>query len=174
MKEIWKDIKGYEGFYQISNLGRVKSLKKWSVNDRAFVSNESLLTPWNNGNDYLVVSLSYNNKRKNHYIHRLVAEHFIDNPYEYSQVNHKDYNKRNNNVNNLEWCTAKYNRIYSQCNFPKRIKHPTNTGEYYISKRKGVYRITIDKKEYTGCSTLEDAIKKRDEILREKGVDLNW
>lgn len=95
--EIWKDIKGYEGLYQVSNLGRVKSSKK-------------ILSP--SKTEYLKVSLSKNGAQNTHYIHRLVAQAFIDNKSNLPFVNHIDENKHNNNVNNLEWCDNKYNLNY--------------------------------------------------------------
>lgn len=107
MKEIWKDIKGYEGLYQVSNLGNVKSLK---TNKNLYYSNS------NNG--YLRVGL-FKNKRKMFSIHRLVAENFIPNPNEYLVVNHKDFNQKNNKVDNLEWCTSKENNNYG-CHQLKR------------------------------------------------------
>lgn len=69
-------------------------------------------------NGYFVVQLCKNNKRKNHLVHRLVAEHFIENPKSLPEINHKDEDKANNMVNNLEWCTRKYNMNYKQ--LPKR------------------------------------------------------
>lgn len=113
MKEIWKDIKDYEGLYQVSNWGRVKSLKrlvkKW--NGSRTVS-EKILQPLIQSNGYYYVGLVKNNKRINYKIHRLVAEHFIPNPNNYKEVNHKDENKTNNVVTNLEWCDRKYNQNY--------------------------------------------------------------
>ena len=114
MKEIWKDIKDYEGHYQVSNLSRVKSIK---------FGKERILKPVTDRHGYLLVSLWKNNKQKTYKVHRLVAEAFIPNPYNLPQVNHKDENPLNNNVNNLEWCNSKYN-----CNFGTRIER--------ISKRR--------------------------------------
>lgn len=105
-KEIWKDVKGYENLYKVSNLGEVKSL-----NYRKSLK-EKILKPRNNGDNYLCVIL----KGKKKYIHRLVAEAFISNPNNYKEVNHKDENKQNNNANNLEWCTRKYNCNYGTKN----------------------------------------------------------
>lgn len=106
MKEIWKDIKGYEGLYQVSNLGRVKSLKRKS---RPY---EKILVPLVTNKDYLCVNLYKNNKNKKFLIHRLVAKEFLKNEKLLPQVNHKDENTHNNNVNNLEWCDSSYNNNY--------------------------------------------------------------
>ena len=105
--EEWRYIKGYEGKYQISNYGRVKSLKNSKGNYR-----EKIMNPNDDTHGYLKVNLSKNNKKKTYKIHRLVAIHFIDNPNNYECVNHKDENKQNNRVENLEWCTKKYNTNY--------------------------------------------------------------
>lgn len=108
MEEIFRDVKGYEGLYQISNLGNIKSLQK----SRRLNKKERLLTPYKNKNGYLWVVLSKDKKLKRYSIHRLVASAFIDNPNNYPQVNHKDENKSNNRVSNLEWCDCKYNNGY--------------------------------------------------------------
>lgn len=98
MKEIWKDIKDYEGIYQVSNLGRVKRVET----DRILKGNKQT-------QGYLVVNLSKNNIASTKRIHRLVAQAFIPNPENKSEINHIDENKTNNRVNNLEWSTAKEN-----------------------------------------------------------------
>lgn len=168
MTECWKDVKGYEGTYQISNTGRVKSLKKWDVSKRKYIDKETILTPTDNGYGYLVVSLRKKTKRKSHYVHRLVAEAFVSNPKGMPYVNHVDYDKRNNNHSNLEWCNQKDNVLHSaeRMKHPKTITH-SNTGEKYISKRKDRFRITIAKKEYGTCSSIEEAVMKRDKIIKE-------
>lgn len=164
--ELWKVIPEFEN-YEISNFGRIKSLLKWDISKKKYIKRESILTPVDNGSGYLIIGLRKNCKRKNFYIHRLVADAFIENPKKLKYVNHIDYNKSNNNVSNLEWCTQKENVQHSICNMKHRktISH-TNTGEMYISKRKNRYRITIDRKEYRSCKTLNDAIIKRDMILK--------
>ena len=106
MEEIWKDIEGYEGLYQVSNLGDVRSLKYAGGNKVKPLKQD------NDGNGYKQVILYKDGKRKNCKVHRLVAMAFISNPNNYKEVNHKDENPSNNNVNNLEWCTNEYNVNY--------------------------------------------------------------
>lgn len=109
MEEEWKDIKGYEGLYQISNFGRIKSLKKWNGN--LYKETERILKPQKNSRGYLRILLSFNNK-KYFFIHRLVAEHFINKPKGCNIVNHLDCNPLNNRVDNLEWTTIQGNIDY--------------------------------------------------------------
>lgn len=106
--EEFKDIEGFEGLYQISNQGRVKSL----ANDKT--KKEKILKSGKNKDGYLLINLWKNGKVKNYRVHRLVAQAFLPNPNNLSEVNHKDENKTNNNVNNLEWCDRQYNAEYSQ------------------------------------------------------------
>ena len=101
-KEYWKPVVGYEGLYEVSNWGRVKSLK--------FGKERILKQSIRHG--YYIVSLWKNGKGKTYSVHRLVAEAFIDNPDNLPCVNHKDENKQNNVVSNLEWCTHEYNNTY--------------------------------------------------------------
>lgn len=106
--EIWKNIPNYEDKYQVSNLGRVKSLQRWS--GTKFYNREYILNNYvNKKNGYVYVYLTKNNKNKNVRLHKLVAENFIDNSNNYKQINHIDGNKQNNNVENLEWCNSSYN-----------------------------------------------------------------
>ena len=98
----YKDIKGYEGHYMVDAKGNVFSLKR-----------KKIMTPCKSNNGYMQVHLSVNGAMKSHKIHRLVAETFIPNPYNLPQVNHKDENKTNNFVENLEWCTQSYNMSYN-------------------------------------------------------------
>lgn len=123
-KEIWKDIEGYEGLYQVSNQGRVKSLSR-KVANAMFSIKEHVVKEGDNGHGYKFVSLWANNKGNRYYVHRLVALAFIPNPNDYKYINHKDEDKSNNHVSNLEWCTAKYNCNYG--NHTKKLK------ESYIS-----------------------------------------
>ena len=114
MNEEWRDIKGYEGLYQVSNLGRVKSFKDNNGNCREKILNYK---PKKDG--YIQVKLFKNGTYRIFKVHRLVAESFIPNPDNYPIINHKDENKTNNTVSNLEWCTQKYNINYGTHN--KRV-----------------------------------------------------
>lgn len=107
MKEIWKDVVGYEGLYQVSNLGNVRRMR--FINNTTNKGQIRNMNPWNNGRGYLVVSLMKNGNRKNNYVHRLVAQAFIENPNNCKEINHKDGNKENCCVNNLEWTTRSGN-----------------------------------------------------------------
>lgn len=119
-KEEWKEIPGYQGIYEISNLGRVKSLKRTIVqspserypNGRTQVLKEKILTPCVDKKGYQFVQLFINGHFRSKKVHRLVAESFIPNKYNLPIINHKDENKKNNCVNNLEWCTPAYNSNY--------------------------------------------------------------
>jgi hypothetical protein len=110
--EVWKDVVGYEGIYQVSNLGRVqRRIRKKSGRVKGFTRGV-ILKPEQCINGYLRVRLYFNGIGKHCLIHRLVGMAFIDNPNGYPEINHKDEVKQNNSVNNLEWCTGKYNSNY--------------------------------------------------------------
>lgn len=113
MKEIWRDIEGYECLYQVSNLGRIKSLKFWSNVHKKYYEKETILKNKINKHGYEFVGLHKHNKTKNFSVHRLVAEAFIDNPKMYKEVNHIDGNKLNNNVENLEFTTRSENMLHA-------------------------------------------------------------
>lgn len=100
--EIWKPIKGYEGLYDVSNLGNIRSLPRNTTKGK-------ILKPQKDTNNYMMVGLVKDKKTKFKRIHRIVAETFLDNINNLPEVNHKDGNKKNNNVNNLEWVTSKEN-----------------------------------------------------------------
>lgn len=122
--EIWKDIKGFEGYYQVSNLGRVKSLDRTItyVNGKVVNLKGKIISTFKMLNGYLTVNLRKNNKLYKKYIHRLVASAFIKNEYNYPCINHKDETRDNNVAENLEWCTYKYNNNYGSC-IEKRKKN---------------------------------------------------
>lgn len=136
MEEIWTDIKEYEGLYQVSNVGRVKSFDTKDKLDR--IRKGRVLKPRRNKTGYLQVTLCKNGKHKTHSLHRLVAESFIPNPENKPQVNHIDEDKTNNMVSNLEWSTSKENSNHG-------------TRNERVSKTKNIPIIAINLK--TGEST---------------------
>lgn len=136
MEEIWKDIKGYEGLYQVSNLGRVKHLEFARPNPLTggvSITKERILKQRLTPFGYHAVLLSKNGKKQWHFVHRLVAEAFISNPDPDNLpiINHKDENKVNNCVDNLEWCDHLYNSNYGTRN--KRLSK-TKTNNTYNTK----------------------------------------
>ena len=123
--EIWKDVFGYEGLYQVSNKGRVKSINNYHRKDCV------ILKPQLNRFGYEIVNLYRKRKMRHFFIHKLVAFAFIQNPNNYPQVNHKDECKTNNNVENLEWCTAKYNINYGTRNIRCSLKNKGQKGNVF-------------------------------------------
>ena len=112
--EIWKDIENYEGLYQVSNLGRIKGLERSTSfgNNKTRIRKSQILKPILN-KGYARQKLCKNGKAKCCLIHRLVGYAFMENPYNKKTINHKDGNKLNNNVNNLEWNTHRENVRHS-------------------------------------------------------------
>lgn len=111
-KEIWKPVKGYEGYYEVSNRGRVKRVGKYRNQVKEWESNV-ILKPAKKNNGYMFCQLSKDNKASTKMIHRLVAEAFIDNPDNKPTVNHIDGNRANNTVENLEWATYTENNNHA-------------------------------------------------------------
>lgn len=115
MEEIWKDVKNYEGRYQVSNKGSVRSLNFTKETKGGFTQNSpsKILKQSVNQKGYKVVMLYKEKKGTLFQVHRLVASAFIENPNNLPVINHKDENPQNNTVENLEWCTQRYNCNYS-------------------------------------------------------------
>lgn len=143
MNEIWKDIKGYEGLYQVSNKGRVKSVDR--VVRSKHNSNQKrkgrILKQHITKDGYLQVTLSKCNKLKTYRVHQLVGMAFLENTHNYIEINHKDENPLNNDVRNIEWCSRSYNNNYGNRNNKcsravKGIKRP----QYVIDKISEVCR----------------------------------
>lgn len=125
--EIWKEILGYDVLYEVSNFGRVRTRYNCF---KGYTNEYFYLKPCDNGNGYLRFNWKINGKQKTVYLHRLVALYFLPNDKNYCEVNHKDENKKNNCVENLEWCNHKHN-----CNYGTRNKR---TGEKHTKKIKCV------------------------------------
>jgi hypothetical protein len=153
-KEIWKDIPGYENYYQISNTGKVKS----------FVSNK-ILKPITDKDGYLRVCLCVNQKRKSHIIHRIVAKVFIPNPQNKPHINHLDFNITNNCVSNLEWCTPKENILYSYNE--GRINPP----KYWKNKFSYNHHSSKEVLQYDINGTVINKYGSAHEAMRQTGID---
>jgi len=120
LNEIWKDVRGYEGIYQVSNMGRVRSLDRYiDYGFRKAFKAGQILAIGRYPNGYCYVNFCVNRKRTSQLIHRLVAIAFIPNPNDLPEVNHKDEDITNNIVFNLEWVTSKKNANYGTRN--KRV-----------------------------------------------------
>lgn len=136
-EEIWKDISGYEGLYQISNFGRVKSLARMVNNNGGFyLSKERFLKAGIDSNGYALVVLSKNDKNKSVRIHRLVAIAFVNNLKNTNIVNHIDGNKLNNIYTNLEWITSSQNNTHA---YKTGLKRPCKTTGRISKLRKLTY-----------------------------------
>ena len=130
MKEIWIDVPGFEGLYQVSNTGRIKSFKKSSKHG---CQAEHFLKPTLASNGYYQVTLYGELKKKKFQVHRLIAQCFIPNPENLPQINHKDENPANNSADNLEWCTAAYNSAYGTARLRMMITKSKMVEQYLPS-----------------------------------------
>lgn len=133
--EIFRDVVGYEGLYEVSNYGRVR--RKVDLFSKKSKSKEPLyIKPdidYIRRVGYLRVDLSNNGKSKHFFVHRLVAEAFIPNPYNFPFINHKDEDKSNPRMDNLEWCTAKYNVSYGNRVEKMRFTIATKKNKYKVA-----------------------------------------
>lgn len=151
MKEIWKPVVGYEGFYEVSNIGRVRSLERKDCLGRTV--KERVLKPAFNDFGYLIVGLCAGGKQKTLKVHRLVCEAFHENPYNKPQVNHLNEDKSDNRAVNLEWATAKENLNHGAHNerMAKTLSKPicqyTRDGELVK-----IWPSTIEVQRQTGFS----------------------
>lgn len=113
MIEQWKDVVGYEGLYQVSSHGRVKTMARLHREDRPYMKQERLLNPPINSTGYPQVTLYKEKKGTIHSVHKLVATAFLRRNPEHQVVNHIDGNKTNNRIDNLEWCTYGHNQAHA-------------------------------------------------------------
>ena len=141
-EEIWKDIEGYDGRYQVSNRGRIKSLPHVQKNRYSkYTTKEKILAPRFDGDGYCCAALYTGGKREDRRVHRIVAETFIPNPEGKAFINHKDGVKTNNSVENLEWCTAAENAQHA---FRTGLNRGYRGQENKISRK--ICQLTLDGK----------------------------
>lgn len=167
--EIWKPVVGYEGLYEVSSNGRIKSLNKSVIHKRYGVQkkNEFILNINKTSNfGYYKCKLTKNNVTKVFFVHRIVAEAFIPNTNNYPIINHIDFNKTNNNVDNLEWCTNRYNINHANSRKQKSSKYQGVS--YNKNAKKWIANIRIGKtQKYLGLFNSEiDAYNKYVEQLK--------
>jgi hypothetical protein len=185
-QEIWKDISGYEGYYQVSNLGNVKSMSRIVPGPRVPIRvKERILKPIKNNQGYNQVVLSKQN-RKNVLVHRLVAFAFLENPDNLPDINHLDSNPLNNKLSNLEWCTATSNqehanlygrgpnRMGTKC-YRSKINEATvlkvlslytKISQVEISKMLGLHKAHVSKIIHGKCWSQLTGIKSKEKIFR--------
>ena len=148
--EIWRDIEGFEGRYQVSNMGRIKSLER--VDSLGRRVNERILSPGKDGKGYLFVILCKGGERKRYFIHRLCLMTFNPHPdMENLQVNHIDENKTNNHLSNLEWTTCKENINHGTRN--DRVAEMNTNGKKSIP----IVQLTIEGKFIKAWKSSRDA-----------------
>lgn len=149
MKEEFRDITGYEGLYQASDLGRIKSLERKVKTKNGYrIVREKILKTSKDKNGYLLVNLHKNNKMKTHRVHRIIAQTFIPNHENLPQINHIDENTTNNSVNNLEWCSLVYNINYGTGIYRRSEKSKKKVCQYDLN---GNYIQTWNSIKDAGC-----------------------
>lgn len=166
MIEIWKDIKGYEGIYQISNLGRIKALDRLVTTGKEypkFQHKPERILRINQCTKYEQVILCKNGKTKAYLVHRLVSQAFIPNPNNFPCVNHKDENPRNNCVDNLEWCTYKYNNEYNG-----RVDKCKDKISNTLRGRKHTKPLSIEQRQHISNAAKRGWEKRRQRIRERK------
>ncbi len=167
--EIWKDIENYEGYYQVSNMGRIRSVRRILCDGKT--REGTIIKAFPDAFGYIRVRLYMNGKSQRFMVHRLVATAFVDNPNGYPILNHKDENKSNNQATNLEWCTQKYN-----INYGTRTKRASgeNTKNHKLRKSDVMYirnnykpkdrefgQIPLARKYGVSVTTIEKVIRKK-------------
>lgn len=169
MKEEWRDIKGYEGKYQISNMGNVKSLNYHrGTKERILIPR----FPSNPRNEYGYVMLSKNNKVQQFKLHRLVAEYFVPNPENKPYVNHKDGDKRNNNYKNLEWVTPLENNLHAYNILGKHPMRGFKFDKNKNSKKVAQFYVSPDNYEYHIATYANAAAASLINNINERSINL--
>lgn len=142
--EVWKDIPGYEGLYQVSNKGRVRSIRREIVrtNNSNYYLDGKILSPSYGGNKYPSVNLWRNKTYKTFTIHRLVSVSFIPNPLNLKYINHKNGNKSDFSIENLEWCTHRENMIHASLNGLMKFHMIGKTGSKHPNSKAVIKMLT--------------------------------
>ena len=155
--EVWKDVKDYEGIFQVSNFGRVKSMSRLITykDGRSYTSKEKLMSPVLNSDGYPCTHFKVSGEGRTVRIHRLVAQAFVDNPYDYDEVNHIDEDKTNNHYCNLEWCTRKENMNHGTL-WERVWKHPNQIKAREDSKSP-IIAVNIDTEKELRFSSINEA-----------------
>ena len=152
-KEIWKDVPNYEGYYQVSNLGRIKAINR-VVNikeTKTMCLREHIMKQRKTNKGYMVVRLSKDGIAKNMFVHVAVLTSFSKRPQGMSQINHKDEDKANNNLTNLEFCTPSYNQNYGRCS-----KNKSDATINDKRKSKAIIQISLDGSEINCFPSLRE------------------
>ena len=180
MSEIWKDIEGYEGLYQVSNYGRVRSLDRYvkQNHNTKQLKKGKLIQPIKDCKGYLRLKLCKENTSKRVKIHRLVAQAFIPNPENKPQVNHIDGNKTNNRIQNLEWCTNSENQIHAYkmglnkiTEEQRRKISQRQKGRKVTEKEKRIKRENAKNKKKVKCINTGEIFKSIMDASRKTGID---
>lgn len=157
MEEIWKAIVGYENFYEVSSMGRIRAIGTTNREGYCRYKTPKILSGGIDKDGYVIIVLCNGSTHRTKRVHRIVANHFIPNPDNLPCINHRDENKRNNSIENLEWCTTKYNDNYGShnTNLSKSLRnHPL--------KSKPVIQLTKDGKfvaEYPSAREAQRVLK---------------
>ena len=173
-EETFVDIKGYDGRYKIGNKGTIIGLSR--SKDNRYNNKQWILKQYENKNGYMYVTLQKDKKRKTIKVHRLVAEHFIENPNNYPCVNHIDNNRKNNDVSNLEWVTHKQNMEHAVKNHRFDNMAKLNSERMKGNKLNGyIYANEITKKKIIQCDLDDNFIKEYESISeasRQTGINI--
>lgn len=169
IQEIWKDIKGYEGLYQVSNLGRTKSFPRLSWNGKKYIKREEMISKIYNRNKYTQVSLRKDGNIKQISVHRLVALYFIPNPDDKPMVDHIDGNKSNNRVDNLRWVTNQEN-VKNETTLKK---HKIPVIAYKRETKEKIYfeSITEAMKQGFSYTFIKECLRSKNKSKRHKGYE---
>lgn len=153
--EVWKSY--FDGYYEVSDSGKVRSIALWSSRYKKVIKRKCPfeLKQETSRDGYKRVVLCQNGKHYHFFVHRLVAELFVENPNGYKFVNHKDENTANNHADNLEWCTSKYNSNYGT--LPKRISERCKNDPRIC---KAVFQYTMDDEFVTSYPSAREAERK--------------